>query len=225
MLLSIYTVKFKFNIIFCSFAKQRHLLWYLALRQCSKIGIIINNIKMDKSSASNIKVFCRFRPFNAQELANNAEKIHRIHNKKQLIIKDSNRQEISFMFDHVFETTTTQEEVYRTLGQPVLENILSGFNGTIMAYGQTSSGKTHTMQGHDVNDKDIKGLIPRIVTHPPCRLRTFLLQLRIQLKVWSSNSKSPFVNSIWRKSTIFWISVKQIWESVKTRIQDPTFKD
>lgn len=32
-----------------------------------------------------------------------------------------------------------------------------------MAYGQTSSGKTHTMQGHDINDKENKGLIPRIV--------------------------------------------------------------
>ena len=32
-----------------------------------------------------------------------------------------------------------------------------------MAYGQTSSGKTHTMQGYDLNDKDIKGIMPRIV--------------------------------------------------------------
>ena len=44
-----------------------------------------------------------------------------------------------------------------------MSNILDGFNGTIMAYGQTSSGKTHTMQGYDLNDKDQKGLIPRIV--------------------------------------------------------------
>jgi kinesin family protein 5 len=46
---------------------------------------------------------------------------------------------------------------------PVLNNILDGFNGTILAYGQTSSGKTHTMQGADLNDKEMKGLIPRIV--------------------------------------------------------------
>ena len=46
---------------------------------------------------------------------------------------------------------------------PVLKNIIDGFNGTIMAYGQTSSGKTHTMQGYDLNDKDIKGIMPRIV--------------------------------------------------------------
>lgn len=39
------------------------------------------------------------------------------------------------------------------MGLPVLQNILDGFNGCIMAYGQTSSGKTHTMQGYDLNDK------------------------------------------------------------------------
>lgn len=67
------------------------------------------------------------------------------------------------MFDNVFDIETTQEQVYQMVGSPILSNILDGFNGTIMAYGQTSSGKTHTMQGHDINDKDIKGLIPRIV--------------------------------------------------------------
>ena len=48
---------------------------------------------------------------------------------------------------------------------PILANILDGFNGTILAYGQTSSGKTHTMQGYDINDKEIKGLIPRMVRY------------------------------------------------------------
>ena len=99
-----------------------------------------------------IKVFCRFRPFNNKELAANSAKLHRINNYKQLIIKDSNRsEEMSFMYDLVFDTDSTQEQVYEKVGGPVLNNILDGFNGTIMAYGQTSSGKTHTMQGYDLN--------------------------------------------------------------------------
>lgn len=78
--------------------------------------------------------------------------MHRINNYKQLIIKDSNRsEEMSFMYDLVFDTDSTQEQVYEKVGGPVLNNILDGFNGTIMAYGQTSSGKTHTMQGYDLN--------------------------------------------------------------------------
>ncbi len=36
--------------------------------------------------------------------------------------------------------------------------MLEGFNGTIFAYGQTSSGKTHTMQGPNIDDTELKGL-------------------------------------------------------------------
>ena len=31
--------------------------------------------------------------------------------------------------------------------KPIIDSVLEGFNGTIFAYGQTSSGKTHTMTG------------------------------------------------------------------------------
>lgn len=70
------------------------------------------------------------------------------------------------MFDHVFDMDSTQEDVFDKVGEPVLKNILDGFNGTIMAYGQTSSGKTHTMQGYDLSEKDNRGIMPRIVFIP-----------------------------------------------------------
>jgi kinesin family protein 5 len=41
--------------------------------------------------------------------------------------------------------------------------VLEGFNGTIFAYGQTSSGKTHTMTGSDIENVDLQGIIPRMV--------------------------------------------------------------
>lgn len=44
----------------------------------------------------------------------------------------------------------------------MLNNIVDGFHGTIMAYGQTSSGKTHTMQGYEASDSG-KGIMPRMV--------------------------------------------------------------
>ncbi len=40
--------------------------------------------------------------------------------------------------------------------------VLEGFNGTILAYGQTSSGKTYTMQG-DIENEENKGIVPRMV--------------------------------------------------------------
>ena len=118
---------------------------------------------MEKKSEGNIKVFCRFRPFNSKELANNPTRMHRLNKATQLIIKDSRSEEISFMYDNVFDMDSTQEEVFDKVGGPVLNNILEGFHGTIMAYGQTSSGKTHTMQGYDLNEKDNRGVMPRMV--------------------------------------------------------------
>ena len=44
----------------------------------------------------------------------------------------------------------------------VFTDVLCGYNGTIFAYGQTSSGKTHTMEGV-INDPTMQGIIPRIV--------------------------------------------------------------
>ena len=41
-------------------------------------------------------------------------------------------------------------------------DVLKGFNGTIFAYGQTSSGKTHTMEGPDIYGEQ-RGVIPRVV--------------------------------------------------------------
>ena len=43
-----------------------------------------------------------------------------------------------------------------------LPDVLGGYNGTIFAYGQTSSGKTHTMEGV-IGDPALQGVIPRIV--------------------------------------------------------------
>lgn len=43
-----------------------------------------------------------------------------------------------------------------------MESVLEGFNGTILTYGQTSSGKTFTMEGV-VGDGELEGIIPRTI--------------------------------------------------------------
>ncbi|KAI4874569.1 hypothetical protein NFI96_010206 [Prochilodus magdalenae] len=59
-----------------------------------------------------------------------------------------------YMFDRVIPPNTTQEQVYESY-------VLKGYNGTIFTYGQTSSGKTHTMEGR-LHDPQKMGIIPRI---------------------------------------------------------------
>ena len=48
------------------------------------------------------------------------------------------------------------------LPSSLLKDVLKGYNGTIFAYGQTSSGKTHTMEGPDIHS-EMRGVIPRVV--------------------------------------------------------------
>ena len=53
----------------------------------------------------------------------------------------------SFGFDKAFDDTATTAEVYDAVAKDIVKGALQGFNGAIFAYGQTSSGKTFTMQG------------------------------------------------------------------------------
>lgn len=63
----------------------------------------------------------------------------------------------------MFNPTSTQENIYLQSVAPIVDSVLEGFNGSIMAYGQTSSGKTHTMLGPDIDDEVNRGIIPRMV--------------------------------------------------------------
>jgi kinesin family protein 3/17 len=45
-----------------------------------------------------------------------------------------------------------------------VEFVLAGYNGTVFAYGQTGTGKTHTMEG-EIHDADLKGVTPRAFEH------------------------------------------------------------
>ncbi|KAJ6722262.1 CENTROMERE PROTEIN E [Salix koriyanagi] len=54
---------------------------------------------------------------------------------------------VSYAFDHVFDESCTNSRVYELLTKDLILAAVDGFNGTVFAYGQTSSGKTFTMNG------------------------------------------------------------------------------
>lgn len=56
-------------------------------------------------------------------------------------------REQKFIFDKVFDQTSTQEEVYAGAVKPLLDTVLDGFNASVFAYGATGCGKTHTVSG------------------------------------------------------------------------------
>ena len=70
-----------------------------------------------------------------------------------------------FSFDHVFSQEADQDSVYQIVGKQIVQQALEGFNGTVFAYGQTSSGKTHTCIGPSYYDPSLQGILPRMVSH------------------------------------------------------------
>ncbi|KAJ3864658.1 kinesin domain-containing protein [Lentinula novae-zelandiae] len=74
-----------------------------------------------------------------------------------------------FSFDQVHDPSTTQHTLFTSTALPLVSRFIEGFNCTILAYGQTSSGKTFTMTGIDLdaNPSDPNngmGIIPRAVS-------------------------------------------------------------
>ncbi|KAI5109090.1 kinesin heavy chain isoform X2 [Silurus meridionalis] len=110
----------------------------------------------EASAECNIRVLCRFRPLNQCEILRE-DKFLPVFQGDDTIIMGGK----SFVFDRVFPNNTTQEQVYNSCAKQIVKDVLDGYNGTIFAYGQTSSGKTHTMEGK-LHDPENMGIIPRI---------------------------------------------------------------
>jgi len=112
------------------------------------------------AAEDSIKVVCRFRPLNDSEEKAGSKFICRFPSgTEDNCISIGSKV---FLFDKVFKPSATQEKVYNEAAKSIVSDVLSGFNGTIFAYGQTSSGKTHTMEGV-IGDPVKQGIIPRIV--------------------------------------------------------------
>lgn len=67
--------------------------------------------------------------------------------------------------------------------------MLKGYNGTIFAYGQTSSGKTHTMEGV-LGDSKMQGIIPRIVNDIFNHIYLMDENIEFQIKVCPYNQNN-----------------------------------
>ena len=65
----------------------------------------------------------------------------------------------TFTFDHVYSEQSNQASVYKNTARDAVLSSLSGYNATIIAYGQTGTGKTYTMEGEP--EPKLRGIIPR----------------------------------------------------------------
>ncbi|KAG2809097.1 Kinesin heavy chain [Phytophthora cactorum] len=112
----------------------------------------------------NVRVCCRVRPQNAKELTMASAQRCVFTENETIEVKTNEGSPQKFTFDHVFGEEDNQKTVFENVAQPVVQDIMAGYNATIFAYGQTSSGKTYTMEGANIDHPELQGIIPRTAT-------------------------------------------------------------
>ncbi|KAL8257158.1 hypothetical protein R6Q59_029199 [Mikania micrantha] len=105
----------------------------------------------------NVTVTVRLRPLNSREIAKGDEVAWFADGDYS--IQNEFNSAINYGFDRVFGPATTTRQVYDVAAQQVVNGAMEGINGTVFAYGVTSSGKTHTMHG----EQKSPGIIPLAV--------------------------------------------------------------
>jgi centromeric protein E len=91
----------------------------------------------------NVSVTVRFRPLNHREIQRGDEVAWYADGNST--VRSELCLSTAYAFDRVFGPATTTRGVYDVAAQHVVSGAMQGVNGTVFAYGVTSSGKTHTM--------------------------------------------------------------------------------
>ncbi|XP_071101141.1 uncharacterized protein [Haliotis cracherodii] len=99
--------------------------------------------------ADNIKVAVRIRPLLQKEQRNGLTILWNVKDNGTITSNESSASD-GYTFDSVYDHTDTTYDLYGELCSPIIKNAAEGFNGTIFAYGQSGSGKTHTISGSEV---------------------------------------------------------------------------
>ncbi|XP_017769190.1 PREDICTED: kinesin-like protein KIF11-A [Nicrophorus vespilloides] len=115
-----------------------------------------------------LTVAIRVRPLSDRENITKSVSIVSVENGKTISVTnikvpeqnagDSRERVRRFTFDYCFDSISTQEDVFQNIGKEIGKAIKKRFHSCVLAYGQSSTGKTHTMIG----DEDDVGLAPRL---------------------------------------------------------------
>ena len=164
----------------CNYALSLSLSLHLPPLTCSHIHYT------DHSIMAKIQIYARVRPtdgpFDGLQVSTGSNEDNNSINAQSNTLEDmitintENKDEppskyskapgskLQFRFSRVFGMQATQEEIFDTVARQMIDTFLDGYNGTIFAYGQTSSGKTHTIEGSGRKFID-RGLIPRTLSY------------------------------------------------------------
>jgi hypothetical protein len=121
---------------------------------CQRLQAEVRMLKNQlQEMRGHVRVFVRFPP--GRGIKPNANTWCKPSGEKNVLIKPPQfDREVDFAFDKVFPNGTSQDEVFHEL-RPVMESVVDGFDTCVLAYGQTGTGKTYTMEGN----KSVPGIM------------------------------------------------------------------
>ncbi|CAK9151811.1 unnamed protein product [Ilex paraguariensis] len=164
----------------------------------------------------NIRVFCRCRPLNAEEIAAGTSMIVDFEAAKddELTVRSNGVSKKTFKFDAVFSPQADQFDVFEDTA-PFATSVLDGYNVCIFAYGQTGTGKTFTMEGTDeargVNYRTLEELF-RIIQE---RKSTYQYEISVSvLEVYNEQIRDLLVSGSQPGVTAKRLEIRQVAEGV-----------
>ncbi|XP_052054536.1 kinesin-like protein KIF22 isoform X2 [Apodemus sylvaticus] len=112
-----------------------------------------------RPTLARVRVAVRLRPFmDAETEAKEPSCVRAVDSCSLEVANWRKYQEtLKYQFDAFYGEKSTQQEVYIGSVQPILRHLLEGQNASVLAYGPTGAGKTHTMLG----SPEQPGVIPR----------------------------------------------------------------
>ncbi|XP_051478040.1 kinesin-like protein KIF18A [Apus apus] len=121
----------------------------------------------EEDVCNHVKVVVRVRPESKKEKDGNFSRVVHVVDQ-HIVVFDPKEEEVSFfhgkrlnnrditkrkqkdlkfVFDAVFDESSSQLEVFEHTTKSLIDGFLNGYNCTVLAYGATGAGKTHTMLG------------------------------------------------------------------------------
>jgi hypothetical protein len=111
----------------------------------------------------NLELYCRVKPIDGN--GGSAHQVVDSLDETQLAVRDprypadtpAEKAVRHYKVTKVLGTSSANQDLYHSLGDSVLEWLLSGFNASIIGYGQVGTGKTHSLFGDGAHNAGLFG--------------------------------------------------------------------
>ncbi|XP_055028830.2 uncharacterized protein [Misgurnus anguillicaudatus] len=141
------------------------------------MSVTDKTLNSEKSFRVVVRLCALNRPEHSIPLEESRTSINVTDRNKVAVDTGKNHKPLVMGFDAVLNEESSQRDVYESTTKSLVEYLMQGYNGCVIVYGSTGSGKTHTMQGSSISSKQ-RGIISRaaedIFTSPKashCKIR------------------------------------------------------